>query len=413
MGSGFARHAIVLGLLSAMGPFAIDMYLPALPTIAADLGASISATQASLMAFFIAIGVGQIIYGPISDMVGRRPPLYFGLALFVAASIGCSFSPNIEALIVFRFLQGVGACAAMAIPRAIVRDLHTGSDAARLMSLIMLVFSVSPILAPLSGSALIAIGSWRSIFDAIAVAGVLAIGVAAFALPETRPREMRIGASVANTLAGYKSLLVNRQYLGVVLIGGCGFASLFIFMASSSFVYIERFGLTPTQYSFAFSINSIGFIGTAQFSSALTRRFGFPAVVRAAVAGFAAMIIVLFVLTLAGVDRLPVLMTLLFLGFSCLGLVMPTTSVMALEAHGRIAGMAAAMMGTIQMVVGAMAMAIVSAFFDGTSLPMVTGIAICAICALILSLNVIRPQNEIVVPAREGRAGLRGDGESR
>ena len=155
MKSDFLKAALVLGLLSAIGPFAIDMYLPALPSIGQSLGASMSAVQASLMAFFISLGVGQLIYGPLSDMVGRKPPLYFGLVLFGAGSVGCALAPDIQTLVVLRFIQGLGASAGMVIPRAVVRDLHTGHDAARLMSLLMLVFSVSPILAPLVGSLLI------------------------------------------------------------------------------------------------------------------------------------------------------------------------------------------------------------------------------------------------------------------
>ena len=175
MNTPFLKNALVLGLLSAIGPFAIDMYLPALPSIGQSLGVSMSAVQASLMAFFISLGIGQIIYGPISDMVGRKPPLYFGLALFALCSIGCAMAPDIETLIALRFLQGLGASAGMVIPRAVVRDLHTGNDAARLMSLLMLVFSVSPILAPLSGSLLIEVWGWRSVFWAVTVAAVLAL----------------------------------------------------------------------------------------------------------------------------------------------------------------------------------------------------------------------------------------------
>ena len=157
MNRSLARNAIVLGLLSAVGPFAIDMYLPALPSIAADLNASDAATQGSLIAFFLAVALCQIVYGPISDSFGRKAPLYFGMVLYSIGAIGCSLAPTIEWLIVARFVQGIGACAGMTIPRAIVRDLHTGPDAARLMSLIMLVFSVSPILAPLFGSVVIAV----------------------------------------------------------------------------------------------------------------------------------------------------------------------------------------------------------------------------------------------------------------
>ena len=167
--SNFAKTAIVLGLLSAVGPFAIDMYLPALPTIAADLKASTGATQMTLMAFFVAFGVCQIVYGPASDMIGRKPPLYFGLTVFLIGAVGCAFAPNIGWLIAFRFLQGVGGSAVMVIPRAIIRDLHTGVEAARLMAFVMLVFSVSPILAPLAGSALIVPFGWRAVFVAVAL----------------------------------------------------------------------------------------------------------------------------------------------------------------------------------------------------------------------------------------------------
>ena len=160
----FLRTAVVLGLLSAIGPFAIDMYLPALPSIGEDLGAGTAAVQMSLLVFFLSMGLGQIVVGPVSDMVGRKPPLYLGLALFAVGGIGSALAPTIEWLIAFRFIQGLGACAGMVVPRAIVRDLHTGTEAARLMSLLMLVFSVSPILAPLTGSLVIEGFGWRAVF---------------------------------------------------------------------------------------------------------------------------------------------------------------------------------------------------------------------------------------------------------
>ena len=396
MQAGFARNAIVLGLLSAMGPFAIDMYLPALPTITEDLDASIAATQGSLMAFFGAVALCQIFYGPISDMVGRRLPLYFGLTIFAIGSIGCALAPNIEALIAFRFLQGIGACAGMIVPRAIVRDLHTGPDAARLMSLIMLVFSVSPILAPLVGSIIIAHAGWRGVFVAIALVSIVGFLLVTFALRETRPPEQRVASSFSSVLSGYSRLLRDSHFVGVALIGGFGMASFFSFLASSSFVYIEHFGLTPSQYSLAFSVNAVGFIGSAQLASFLARRFSLATVVRRAVIGYSAMAIGLFAVTMAGVDLLPVLMTMLFLAFSCLGLVIPTTAVLALENHGPIAGMASALMGTLQMVVGAVAIVLVSTFFDGTSLPMVAAIAACSACAFVLSRLVLTPKPQLV-----------------
>jgi len=385
MKSSMMRFAVVLGLLSAIGPFAIDMYLPALPAIGVDLRADTSAVQMSLMAFFLSLGVGQLIYGPVSDMVGRKPPLYFGLALFTVGSIGCALSPTIEILIAFRFLQGLGACAGMVVPRAVVRDLHTGAEAARLMSLLMLVFSVSPILAPLSGSAVIALSGWRAVFWVVMGASLLGMVLLWFALPETRPEAERRESSVAGAIRGYGVLLRDWHFLGLVFIGAFGIASFFAFLANSSFVMIEHYGLTPTQYSLAFSINAVSFIGVSQFSGWFGTRFGLVKMMRWAVAGYAATMVLLFAVFLAGIDGLPVLMVLLFIGYGFLGLVIPSSAVLALDAHGPIAGTASALMGTLQFAAGALVMGIVGLFLDGTAMPMITGIAGSAVVSLILT----------------------------
>ena len=202
MKTRFLRTALILGLLSAIGPVAIDMYLPALPTIGQSLGASIGAVQASLMAFFIALGLGQLIYGPVSDMVGRKPPLYFGLMLFAIGSVGCALAPDIHTLVAMRFVQGLGACAGSVVPRAVVRDLYTGHQALRLMSTLMLVFSVSPILAPLAGSLLIEWQGWRSTFWFMLAAGLLGLALVATQMSETRPREQRAASSWRQALRG-------------------------------------------------------------------------------------------------------------------------------------------------------------------------------------------------------------------
>jgi len=401
MKTSFARNAIVLGLISAVGPFAIDMYLPALPSIAADLHASTSATQMSLIAFFAAVAVCQIIYGPVSDIFGRRNPLYFGLALYAAGSVGCALAPTVGWLIVFRFVQGVGACAGMTIPRAIVRDLHTGHEATRLMSLIMLVFSVSPILAPLVGSTLISFVGWRAIFVTVAVIAVLAVGLVALVLPETRPPEARLASGVGSALRGYAFLLRDRHFLGLTFVGGLGMSSFFAFLANSSFVYIDHFGLTPFVYGFAFSVNAVAFIGMAQTTSYLGRRLGLVRVIRFATACYAVIACVLLAITLAGVDSLPVLMSLLFVGFGSLGTVIPSTMVLALEEHGPIAGTAAALAGTLQLVVGAVVIVLSSVFFDGTPLTMVVAIAVCAIGAFAVARLTLDRRDEAVTMAAE------------
>src|SRR4051812_33786500 len=196
--SPFFKMALLLGLLSAIGPFAIDMYLPALPAIGQSLHADIGAVQMSLTAFFLSLGAGQLLYGPVSDMFGRKPPLYVGLVVFALASVGCAMATDIQTLIVLRFIQGLGAAAGMAIPRAVVRDLHTGTDAARLMSLLMLVFSVSPILAPLAGSVVIAFAGWRGVFWAVTIAAVAGLAMTVRLLDETRPASQRVESSLGS-----------------------------------------------------------------------------------------------------------------------------------------------------------------------------------------------------------------------
>lgn len=392
MTSHFLRTALVLGLLSAIGPFAIDMYLPALPSIGQSLGASTGAVQASLMAFFISLGIGQIIYGPVSDMVGRKPPLYFGLLLFAVASVGCALAPDIQMLVVLRFIQGLGACAGMVIPRAVVRDLHTGHDAARLMSLLMLVFSVSPILAPLAGSLLIEWAGWRSVFWAVTVAGVLGLVLLATSLPETRPPGQRVNSSVGSALAAYGLLVRDQHFMGLVFIGAFGISSFFVYLANSSFVLIDHYGLTPREYSVAFAANAASFIGVSQFTGRLSARFGLVPVVKVAVTGYAAVMAGLLVLNLLGVDQLPVMLTLMFIGYGFLGLVVPTTAVLALDDHGAIAGTAAALMGTLQFVTGAVMMALVGLFVDGSARPMVVGVAVCALVAYVMARGTLGGQ---------------------
>jgi DHA1 family bicyclomycin/chloramphenicol resistance-like MFS transporter len=252
------------------------------------------------------------------------------------------------------------------------------------------VLGVSPILAPLAGSALIVPFGWRAVFVAVSIVAVLAFILMVTSLPETRPANQRLNASLGTAFAGFGQLLRHGQFLGLTFIGGFGMSSFFTFLASSSFIYIDHFGLTPTQYSFAFSINAVAFIGSSQFAATLGTRFGMARVVRWAVSAFAFFAITLFALTLAGIDSLAMIIALLFLANAGLGLVIPTTMVLALEEHGPIAGMASALGGTLQMVFGAIMIVVVSLFFDGTALPMVTTIAICALCAFLLGQITLR-----------------------
>jgi DHA1 family bicyclomycin/chloramphenicol resistance-like MFS transporter len=262
----------------------------------------------------------------------------------------------------------------------------------------MLVFSISPILAPLTGSALIIPFGWRSVFVAVTIAAVLAFILIFTMLPETRPPEHRIKASVRSVLGGFRHLLRDWHFLGLTFIGGLGMASFFAFIASSSFIYIDHFGLMPFQYSLAFAVNAVGFIGASQFAAALGGRFGMGRVVTAAVTVYAAFSLLLLGVTFAGVDNLAVLMAGLFLAFGSLGLVVPSTMVLALDNHGPIAGLASALSGTLTMFTGGVMIVLASVFFNGTALPMVTIIALCAVTALILAYLTLGRREPAPVP---------------
>jgi MFS transporter, DHA1 family, multidrug resistance protein len=386
-------------LLSAIGPFAIDMYLPALPAIGLALHADVHAVQTSLLAFFISFAGSQIVYGPASDIFGRKPPLYVGIALFVVGSVGCALSPDIVWLIGFRFVQGLGAGAPIVVPRAIVRDLHTGAEATKLMALLMLVFSVSPILAPLVGSLIIDAAGWRAIFWTVTAIGVIGFAMTVLSLEETRSRDDRARSDIGSTVRAFALLLRDTRFIGLTAIGGFGMASFFIYLANSSFVLINHYGLTPRQYSLAFSVNAASFIGVSQFAGKLAERYGLPRVVSVAVIGFTVSMCVLLALNLAGFDQLAVMIVMLLIGFGFLGLVVPTTSVMGLDDHGDIAGAASALMGTLQLVMGAIVMAGMSAFADGTARPMVVGIAISALLALVLTRWTLSAPHFSVAPS--------------
>jgi len=385
MTSRLFKMALVLGLLSAIGPFAIDMYLPALPAIGQALNADGASVQMSLTAFFIAIGLGQLLYGPVSDMVGRKPPLYFGLLLFAACSVGCALTSDVHLLIMLRFFQGMGAAAGMVIPRAIVRDLHTGTEAAKLMSLLMLVFSVSPILAPLTGSAVIAAFSWRGVFWAVTIAAAAGIVMMATVLAETRGPEERQESSLGGALRGYWLLLRDRHFMGLVLIGSFAISGFFIYLANSPFVMIDHYGLTPTQYSLAFALNAASFIGVSQLCGKLGERFGMVPVVKVAASACALVVLVLLGYFLAGGDSLAVLIVGYLVASAFMGLVIPLTSVLSLEEHGELAGTASALLGTVQMLTGAVLMAASGPFIQGKPLPMVMGMFAGALIALVLT----------------------------
>ena len=387
------RSAVVLGLLSAVGPFAIDMYLPALPRLGVDLGADAAAVQLTIVSYFVGFGLSQLAWGPLSDQIGRRIPILLGLAIFALATLGCTFAPTIGWLIALRVVQGIGAAVVMVVPRAIIRDLHTGSEATRLMALVMLVISVSPMLAPLAGSGVVALVGWRGVFGVLLAAALASALLTVLLLPETLPESARRRIDPASLLKGTRRLLGDATFMSLTFVGAFGFASFFVFIAAAPFVYTETFGLSPVGFSVAFAINALGFFIASQAAASLGARFGERRVVLWATLGLALFDTILLLIALAGDVTLPVMVLLLVLGNACLGVIIPTTMVLALDPHGEIAGLASSLGGTLQMLTGGAAAALAAPFLTGRPLPMIAAIALCALAALAVALvSLVRPR---------------------
>lgn len=399
MSGSLARPALILGLLSCIGPFAIDMYLPALPAIGETLGGSPMEMQSTLTAYFAAFGVAQMFYGPWADQAGRKLPLYAGIAMFVLGTILCMLATGPSSLIAGRFVQGLGGAALGVVPRAIVRDMMTGAEATRMMSKIMLTFSVSPMLAPLAGTALLALTGWRSIFAALLVAAMASLALLAFAQPETLAPENRRPFRLGFLLRSCGALFLDRSFILLTFVGAFGFASFFIFLAAASYVYQEGFGLSSTAFSIAFAVNAMSFIGASQGASKATLRFGNLAVVVGASLGFAVAMVGLFGLALLGLVNLWVCMVGLAIGNAFLGLILPSTMVMALDDQGERAGLASSLGGTLQMVTGGAMVVALGPWLGSSATPMLAGIAICGAVTLVLALLVPRPQAAERMPA--------------
>ena len=390
MSGSLARPALILGLLSCLGPFAIDMYLPAMPLIGDNLGVTPMGMQSTITAYFAAFGIAQMFYGPWADQAGRKLPLYAGIAMFVLGTILCMTATSGTGLIVGRFVQGLGGAALGVVPRAIVRDMMTGAEATRMMAKIMLTFSVSPMLAPLVGSALLVITGWRGIFAALLVASVVSLALLALAQPETLSPQNRRPFKMRFLLKGCGELLVEKTFMLLTFVGAFGFGSFFIFLASASYVYQQGFGLTSPQFSIAFAVNAMAFIGASQGASRATVRFGNMPVLIWASAGFALASVALLGLALMGLVTLWVCMAGLALANGCLGLIVPARMVMALDDQGDKAGLASSLGGTLQMLAGGAMVVALGPWLGASATPMIAGIAFAACVTLILTLLVPR-----------------------
>lgn len=379
-----AGWIILMGALTAVGPLSIDLYLPAFPTIAKDLVAT-GRVELTLASFFVGLALGQLFYGPFSDRFGRKPPLYLGLTLYVLASLGAANSQQIETLIAWRFVQGLGGCAGMVIARAVVRDRCTPAEAAQAFSLLILVMGLAPILAPLAGSILLALVGWRSLFLVLAGFGAICLLLVWRRLGESLVHRLP-GLELHRVLGAYAGLMRDRHFRDHVLASGLAFSGMFAYIAGSPFVLMQLHGLDSRDYGWIFGANALGLITASQINARLLRRSQLDmhlllgrGLAAAALAGAA-------LLGLALADRLSLalLLPLLFVYVASLGFVSPNASASALAGHGHQAGTASAMMGALQFLLGTLAGAAMGLWHNGNSMPLATALAICGGSAWLL-----------------------------
>jgi DHA1 family bicyclomycin/chloramphenicol resistance-like MFS transporter len=385
--SGAERRStlsLMLGSLTALGPLSIDMYLPSFQAIARDLAASPAQVQLTLAVFFVALGIGQAFYGPISDRFGRRRPLCFGLGLYVLASAGCASARSIEALVAWRFAQALGGCAGMVIARAVVRDRFDEREAARFFSLLILVTGLAPILAPSIGGQILVFFSWRAIFWALAGFALVGFITATFLLPESLPPERRTEGGVGTALYVYARLLRDRAFMRYALSGALVISGMFAYIFGSPFVFMQIYGVRPERFGWIFGFIAFGLISASQLNRVVLARVAGARILSHALMVTAGAGVLLVTMAWTGAGGLAGLLGPLFVYIASLGFVLPNVMATALGPQGRNAGTASALLGTLQFGAGATVGMLLGALGDGTAVPMAGLIAACGLSALLV-----------------------------
>lgn len=374
---------LLLGTLAALGPLSIDMYLPSFPAIAGELGTDVASVQLSLSSYLAGLAVGQLVYGPLADRFGRRRPLLGGLAIYLVGAIGCALAPGLHALVAARFVQALGGCAGMVIGRAVVRDLFGPEASARLLSAQILVSGAAPILAPLVGGQVLALAGWRAIFALLAAIAAAVATLVHLGLAESLPAARRSTLHPRALAAGFGSVLGSATFLRWTCAGAGLHAAMFAYIAGSPFVFIELYGVPAERYGLLFGANAIGLVAVSQLNRLLIRRWGMERTLHGAVlVAFAAY--VGLVVAAAAHAPLAVLVPALFLGVASVGAAMPNATAIAMAPFGGQAGVASAVIGTVQMAFGALASALTAGLADGTALPMAGVMLGCAAISVAL-----------------------------
>ena len=388
-----AHTVVVLGLLTMFGPLSLDLYLPALPQLADDLNASASAAQLSITACLVGLAVGQLVAGPMSDRLGRKRPLIIGLLAYVLASVACAFAPSAAILALLRLVQGLAGAAGIVISRAIARDLYSGRALMIFFSRLLLVAGLAPVIAPILGGQLSRIMSWRGIFGVLAGFGAVLLLAGWLGLKETLPPERRIVGGFGRTLQGYNTLLHDRFFVGCALSSGLAGATMFAYIAGSTFVLQRIYGMSPQGFSLVFGCISLGLVAAAQGGARialvwpLTRVLGLGLIVNLLGAAFLLATVIIDL-------PLAVLIAALVVMVGAVGLIFPTANALAMADYPDMAGTASSLQGLSQFVFGAVAAPLVGIAGEHTALPLgivTTAVSMCAMASFVsLVLPVVR-----------------------
>jgi DHA1 family bicyclomycin/chloramphenicol resistance-like MFS transporter len=381
---------IALGALSGFGPLCLDMYLPALPQLPADLASTPATAQLTLSSCIVGLAVGQLITGPLSDRLGRRGPLLVGVAIFIVASAVCALTTSMTVLIVVRLVQGAAGAAGIVVGRAVVADMFTGKAAAAYFSAIATINGLAPILAPVIGGQVLRVGTWRTVFWVLAGIGVLLLVLAAVMIKETLPPDRRSSGGFGDTVRAFGTLIADRGYVGSVLAGSMVTAAMFGYISASPFLLQDGFGLSAQEFSACFAVNALGIVLATQIGRVLLRRTTSFVLLSWGVGQALAGAITLAATVFAGWG-LPMVLVSLFVMVSAVGFALPHASAIAMDRHRRIAGSASALLGLTQFALGAVTAPLVG-LGDGTTGGALAVTALVATVVGVLALLIARPE---------------------
>jgi DHA1 family bicyclomycin/chloramphenicol resistance-like MFS transporter len=377
---------LILGSLTALGPFSIDMYLPGFPAIAQSLHTTTAQVSLSLSSFFVGLAAGQLLYGPLLDKYGRKKPLYAGLVIYIAASVGCFFATSIEMLIWLRFIQAVGSCAAGVASMAMVRDIFPLDQNAKIFALLILILGASPMLAPTIGGYVTVAWGWHEIFIILGVMALAILLAVIFFLPESYKPDPTYSLKPAPIISSFLQVIKEPQFYTYALTGAFAFASLFVYVSASPIVFMEVFKVSAKTYGWIFATLSVGFIGSSQVNNLLLKKFKSEQIIQVVMPILVVTTLLFFVGSWYGWYGLFGTIAIVFIMLCCVGTISPNASALSLAPFEKNAGTASALLGALQLGLGALATMGVGIFDSRSSVPMASIMGSTAVIGLLILL---------------------------